>query len=119
MRQVRLLRGTLAAETAARVEAQTRTHQLLLQNRQLLTHIAQLVRQLRLGEPEPAATGSRSPSPEEPPPADVETGASAASSLDAGLGSSSVSAAAVSDGATGGGLLSRLTRGAWARHTTA
>ncbi|KAL5011588.1 hypothetical protein ScPMuIL_010139 [Solemya velum] len=41
--QVHLLKDQLAAETAARIEAQARAHQLLLHNRDLLDHLAQLV----------------------------------------------------------------------------
>ncbi|KAF4073164.1 hypothetical protein AMELA_G00255710 [Ameiurus melas] len=41
--QVQLLKDQIAAETAARMEAQARSHQLLLQNRDLLHHIALLV----------------------------------------------------------------------------
>ncbi|XP_035683775.1 carboxyl-terminal PDZ ligand of neuronal nitric oxide synthase protein-like isoform X4 [Branchiostoma floridae] len=41
--QVHLLKDQLAAETAARIEAQARTHQLLLQNRDLLQHVGTLV----------------------------------------------------------------------------
>ncbi|KAM9069408.1 carboxyl-terminal PDZ ligand of neuronal nitric oxide synthase protein-like isoform X3 [Sarcophilus harrisii] len=45
--QVQLLTDQLAAETAARVEAQARIRQLLLTNRDLLQHMALLGRQLR------------------------------------------------------------------------
>ncbi|XP_016130698.1 carboxyl-terminal PDZ ligand of neuronal nitric oxide synthase protein-like [Sinocyclocheilus grahami] len=44
--QVQLLKDQLAAETAARMEAQARTHQLLLQNRDLMQHTALLVKHL-------------------------------------------------------------------------
>ncbi|XP_061656607.1 carboxyl-terminal PDZ ligand of neuronal nitric oxide synthase protein isoform X2 [Syngnathoides biaculeatus] len=45
--QVQLLKDQMAAESAARMEAQARSHQLLMQNRDLLQHLAQLVQQLR------------------------------------------------------------------------
>ncbi|XP_078127600.1 carboxyl-terminal PDZ ligand of neuronal nitric oxide synthase protein [Sander vitreus] len=45
--QVQLLKDQMAAETAARMEAQARVHQLLLQNRDLLQHMALLVQQLK------------------------------------------------------------------------
>ncbi|XP_019727736.1 carboxyl-terminal PDZ ligand of neuronal nitric oxide synthase protein isoform X2 [Hippocampus comes] len=45
--QVQLLKDQMAAESAARMEAQAHSHQLLLQNRDLLQHLALLVQQLR------------------------------------------------------------------------
>ncbi|KAM9441425.1 carboxyl-terminal PDZ ligand of neuronal nitric oxide synthase protein isoform 1-T1 [Clarias gariepinus] len=45
--QVQLLKDQIAAETTARMEAQARSHQLLLQNRDLLQHIALLVQHVR------------------------------------------------------------------------
>lgn len=48
--QLQLLREQLAAEQGARVEAQARTHQLLVQNKELLDHIAALVAHLQGGE---------------------------------------------------------------------
>ncbi|XP_029025227.1 carboxyl-terminal PDZ ligand of neuronal nitric oxide synthase protein isoform X2 [Betta splendens] len=45
--QVQLLKDQMAAEAAARMEAQARVHQLLLQNRDLLQHLALLVQQLK------------------------------------------------------------------------
>ncbi|XP_075245900.1 uncharacterized protein LOC142339617 isoform X2 [Convolutriloba macropyga] len=44
--QVRLLKDQLVAESSARIEAQSRVHQLLIQNRDLLVYIQQLVAQL-------------------------------------------------------------------------
>ncbi|XP_051519929.1 carboxyl-terminal PDZ ligand of neuronal nitric oxide synthase protein-like [Myxocyprinus asiaticus] len=44
--QVQLLKDQLAAEMAARMEVQARTHQLLLQNQDLLQHTALLVKHL-------------------------------------------------------------------------
>ncbi|NXD39803.1 CAPON protein, partial [Copsychus sechellarum] len=48
--QVHLLKDQLAAETAARIEAQARVRQLLLTNRDLLQHVSLLVRQLTVLE---------------------------------------------------------------------
>ncbi|XP_045201131.1 carboxyl-terminal PDZ ligand of neuronal nitric oxide synthase protein-like isoform X2 [Mercenaria mercenaria] len=45
--QVHLLKDQLAAETAARIESQARTHQLLLQNRDLLDHMKQILSRLQ------------------------------------------------------------------------
>ncbi|XP_078074250.1 carboxyl-terminal PDZ ligand of neuronal nitric oxide synthase protein isoform X2 [Mustelus asterias] len=45
--QVHLLKDQLAAEAAARIEAQARVHQLLLQNKDLLKHISLLVKQVQ------------------------------------------------------------------------
>ncbi|KAJ0032687.1 hypothetical protein NQD34_002768 [Periophthalmus magnuspinnatus] len=45
--QVHLLRDQLSAEATARIEAQARVHQLLLQNRDLLQHISALVQQIQ------------------------------------------------------------------------
>ncbi|KAK9743985.1 hypothetical protein QE152_g8164 [Popillia japonica] len=48
--QLQLTREQLAAEQSARLEAQARTHQLLVHNRELLDHIAALVAHLQGGE---------------------------------------------------------------------
>ncbi|XP_054549486.1 carboxyl-terminal PDZ ligand of neuronal nitric oxide synthase protein-like isoform X3 [Talpa occidentalis] len=45
--QVHLLKDQLAAEAAARLEAQARVHQLLLQNKDMLQHISVLVKQVQ------------------------------------------------------------------------
>lgn len=45
--QVHLLRDQLNAEATARLEAQARVHQLLLQNKDLLQHISLLVKQVQ------------------------------------------------------------------------
>lgn len=45
--QVHLLRDQLSAEATARLEAQARVHQLLLQNKDLLQHISLLVKQVQ------------------------------------------------------------------------
>ncbi|KAJ8339168.1 hypothetical protein SKAU_G00359540 [Synaphobranchus kaupii] len=45
--QVQLLKDQMSAETVARIEAQAQVHQLLLQNRDLLQHVALLVKQLK------------------------------------------------------------------------
>ncbi|XP_057675716.1 carboxyl-terminal PDZ ligand of neuronal nitric oxide synthase protein isoform X3 [Corythoichthys intestinalis] len=63
---VQLLKDQMAAESAARMEAQARSHQLLLQNRDLLQHLALLVQQLRQLE---AGTGQGAePRPCQTPP---------------------------------------------------
>ncbi|KAI7813353.1 putative carboxyl-terminal PDZ ligand of neuronal nitric oxide synthase protein [Triplophysa rosa] len=59
--QVQLLKDQLAAETAARMEAQARTHQLLLQNRDLLQHTALLVKHLSQLEIRGNGTTQKSP----------------------------------------------------------
>lgn len=58
-----LLKDQLAAEAAARLEAQARVHQLLLQNKDLLQHISVLVRQVQELELKAAgrSTGEQSP----------------------------------------------------------
>lgn len=45
--QVHLLKDQLAAESSARIEAQARAHQLLVHNRDLLEHMAQLVTRIQ------------------------------------------------------------------------
>lgn len=45
--QVHLLKDQLAAEAAARLEAQARVHQLLLQNKDMLQHVSLLVKQVQ------------------------------------------------------------------------
>ncbi|XP_033885075.2 carboxyl-terminal PDZ ligand of neuronal nitric oxide synthase protein-like isoform X2 [Acipenser ruthenus] len=45
--QVHLLKDQLSAEVAARIEAQARVHQLLLQNKDMLQHISLLVKQVQ------------------------------------------------------------------------
>ncbi|XP_066479271.1 carboxyl-terminal PDZ ligand of neuronal nitric oxide synthase protein-like isoform X2 [Tiliqua scincoides] len=45
--EVHLLKDQLATESAARLEAQARVHQLLLQNKDLLQHISLLVKQVQ------------------------------------------------------------------------
>ncbi|XP_050726640.1 carboxyl-terminal PDZ ligand of neuronal nitric oxide synthase protein-like isoform X4 [Eriocheir sinensis] len=59
--QVHLLRDQLAAETAARLEAQARTHQLLVHNKELLEHIQALVLQVRELELKMAGSGNVMP----------------------------------------------------------
>ncbi|XP_035593029.1 carboxyl-terminal PDZ ligand of neuronal nitric oxide synthase protein-like isoform X1 [Oncorhynchus keta] len=56
--QVHLLKDQLSAEATARLEAQARVHQLLLQNKDLLQHISLLVKQIQ--ELEVKMSGPRS-----------------------------------------------------------
>ncbi|XP_030647743.1 carboxyl-terminal PDZ ligand of neuronal nitric oxide synthase protein [Chanos chanos] len=56
--QVHLLKDQLSAEAAARIEAQARVHQLLLQNKDLLQHISVLVKQIQELELRLAGQGS-------------------------------------------------------------
>ncbi|XP_016371556.1 carboxyl-terminal PDZ ligand of neuronal nitric oxide synthase protein-like isoform X1 [Sinocyclocheilus rhinocerous] len=56
--QVHLLKDQLSAEAAARIEAQARVHQLLLQNKDLLQHISLLVKQVQELELKLAGNGS-------------------------------------------------------------
>ncbi|KAK7155427.1 hypothetical protein R3I93_010153 [Phoxinus phoxinus] len=56
--QVHLLKDQLSAEAAARIEAQARVHQLLLQNKDLLQHISLLVKQVQELELKMAGNGS-------------------------------------------------------------
>ncbi|XP_077441470.1 carboxyl-terminal PDZ ligand of neuronal nitric oxide synthase protein isoform X2 [Vanacampus margaritifer] len=59
--QVQLLKDQMSAESAARMEAQARSHQLLLQNRDLLQHLALLVQQLRQLEAGPGKEAELQP----------------------------------------------------------
>ncbi|XP_043209851.1 carboxyl-terminal PDZ ligand of neuronal nitric oxide synthase protein-like [Amphibalanus amphitrite] len=52
LEQVHLLRDKLQSETTARLEAQSRTHQLASHNRALLAHVRQLMAQLRADDVE-------------------------------------------------------------------
>ncbi|XP_028855610.1 carboxyl-terminal PDZ ligand of neuronal nitric oxide synthase protein [Denticeps clupeoides] len=56
--QVHLLKDQLSAEATARLEAQARVHQLLLQNKDLLQHISLLVKQVQELEVKLAGHGS-------------------------------------------------------------
>uniref|UniRef100_A0A671LJM1 Carboxyl-terminal PDZ ligand of neuronal nitric oxide synthase protein n=2 Tax=Sinocyclocheilus anshuiensis TaxID=1608454 RepID=A0A671LJM1_9TELE len=57
-KKVHLLKDQLSAEAAARIEAQARVHQLLLQNKDLLQHISLLVKQVQELELKLAGNGS-------------------------------------------------------------
>lgn len=63
--QVHLLKEQLAAEAAARLEAQARVHQLLLQNRDALQHVSLLVGQVQ--ELERRLSGQSASKPGRPP----------------------------------------------------
>ncbi|CAL8387814.1 unnamed protein product [Boreogadus saida] len=69
--QVQLLKDQMSAESTARLEAQARVHQLLLQNRDLLQHLALLVQQLKDLEgrsaPQPGLLPPGPPSPQTRP----------------------------------------------------
>ena len=56
--QVHLLKDQLVAESAARIEAQSRVHQLLIQNRDLLVYIQQLVQQLNSSSSHDSSTSA-------------------------------------------------------------
>lgn len=61
-----MLKDQLAAEAAARLEAQARVHQLLLQNKDLLQHISLLVKQVQ--ELELKLSGQNASKWKPPPP---------------------------------------------------
>ncbi|XP_069556885.1 carboxyl-terminal PDZ ligand of neuronal nitric oxide synthase protein isoform X1 [Brachyistius frenatus] len=78
--EVQLLKDQMAAETAARMEAQARVHQLLLQNRDLLQHLALLVQQLK--ELEACSAKTTQPGqPQQEPQANGHNGQQSACSL--------------------------------------
>ncbi|XP_008301125.1 uncharacterized protein LOC103373096, partial [Stegastes partitus] len=77
--QVQLLKDQMAAETAARMEAQARVHQLLLQNRDLLQHLALLVQQLKELEARSPKT-TQAGQPQQEPQANGHNGQQSASS---------------------------------------
>ncbi|XP_026154133.1 carboxyl-terminal PDZ ligand of neuronal nitric oxide synthase protein [Mastacembelus armatus] len=78
--QVQLLKDQMAAETTARMEAQARVHQLLLQNRDLLQHLALLVQQLK--ELEARSPKTIQPgNPQQEPQANGHNGQSSCSSV--------------------------------------
>lgn len=63
-----LLKEQLAAEAAARLEAQARVHQLLLQNRDALQHVSLLVGQVQELERRLSGQSASKPGRRPPPP---------------------------------------------------
>lgn len=80
--QVHLLKDQLAAEAAARLEAQARVHQLLLQNKDMLQHISLLVKQVQELELKLSGQNASKPGPcPAPPPLCVDASKAHVSSL--------------------------------------